>query len=233
MNSLLPDTSKYDLALQLRACQSNARRNGKVARLPANLRDQINRMIDDGVQYKAIIKSLGDAGKHLNEDNLSNWRLGGYQDYLKTQAINLRAQIQTETAADFLRQDGHLNPIQLQHTCGELALLHYLRTMMEHGDQLAADSFKKNPAKFITLMNACANMSNAHIALEKNNWKISDRQPLAPASPPPSSPSAQSTPTPSAALRTVPNSSELEKNNLAPQLPVNSVKNQSTISPDP
>src|SRR5690242_20589736 len=114
MSSLLPDSAKYDLALQLQSCQSNSRRNGKVARLPSAVRAQINRMIDDGVPYKVIIEKLGETGKHLNESNLSNWRLGGYQDYLKAQAIHDRARTQTEAAADVVREDGHIDPSELE-----------------------------------------------------------------------------------------------------------------------
>src|SRR6266545_5743418 len=120
MPSLLPDSGKYDLARQLQACQSRSRRNGKVARLPANLRDQINRMLDDGLPYKLIIEKLGPAGQHLNEDNLSNWRLGGYQDSLKALAINDRARAQTEAAADLLREGGQLDPVKLKRVCTEM-----------------------------------------------------------------------------------------------------------------
>ncbi len=165
MNSLVPDAAKYDLARQLQACQSNARRNGKVARLPLALRHQINQMLDDGLPYKTIIAKLGPAAQHLNEDNLSNWRLGGYQDYLKAQAINDRARIQTEAAADLVRETGHIDPHQLQRACSQIALTQYMDTLLEHGDQLARDSFEKNPAKFITLINACCNLSNSSIAL--------------------------------------------------------------------
>src|SRR5437016_4838627 len=158
---------QYDLNRQLQACRSHSRRNGKVARLPIDLRDQINRMLDDGVPYKAIIEKLGEAAKHLNEDNISNWRLGGYQDYLKALAINDRARTQTEAAADVVRENGHLNPSKLQQVCQKMALLQYIETIMEHGEQLAQDSLKRNPAKLITLLNACSNMSNANIAIEK------------------------------------------------------------------
>jgi hypothetical protein len=178
MSSLLPDTAKYDHALQLRACQSSSRRNGKVARLPAAIRDQINHLMDDGVPYKVIIEKLGPAARHLNEDNLSNWRLGGYQDYLKAQAINDRARIQTEAAADFVRDTAHLDPTKLKQACTEMALLQYLDTIMEHGEQCARDSLTRNPAKFITLMNACANVSNANIALEKRRWRNADFAPV-------------------------------------------------------
>src|SRR6266478_1660015 len=163
-----PNPAAHDLRLQLMACQSKSRRNGKVARLPLALREQINQMLDDGVPYKAIIQKLGEVGKHLNEDNIGNWRLGGYQDYLNTLQINDRARTQTEAAADVLRETGHLGPAKLQQVCQEIALLQYLRTLMDHGDQLAQDSLKKNPAKMITLMNACCNMANSGLAIEKS-----------------------------------------------------------------
>src|SRR5436190_19362649 len=167
----LPDSAKYDLSRQLQACQSKSRRNGKVARLPAELREQINRMIEDGVLYKVIIEKLGEAGKHLNEDNLSNWRLGGHQDYLNTLQLNDRARTQTEAAADVLRDTGQLGPAKLQQVCQEIALLQYLRTLMDHGDQLAQDSLKKNPAKMITLMNTCCNMANSGLAIDKQKLR--------------------------------------------------------------
>lgn len=124
--------------------------------------------MDDGVPYKVIIRKLGPAGQHLNEDNLSNWRLGGYQDHLKAHAINERAQIQTQAAAEIVRESGTPDPARLQQVCSQIALLQYIDTIAELGEQCARESLKRNPAKFITLLNACCNMSNANIALEKH-----------------------------------------------------------------
>jgi hypothetical protein len=61
-------------------------RNGKVARLPHALREQINQMIDDGFPYKAILEKLQEPGAPplpypISEMNLSNWRRGGYQEW--------------------------------------------------------------------------------------------------------------------------------------------------------
>src|SRR5216683_6118161 len=114
MKTLLPDSAKYDLACQLQTCQSKRRRNGKVARLPFALRIEINRMLDDGLPYKLIIENLGTAGNHLTEDNLTNWRLGGYQDHLNAQVLNDRARVQTEAAADIVRDSGSPDPAQLR-----------------------------------------------------------------------------------------------------------------------
>ena len=174
MNPLLQQSnaSGYALATELQSCQSRSRRNGKVARLPAELRDQINRLLDDGIPYKTIIEKLGEPGKHLNEDNISNWRLGGFQDYLNAQAINDRARAQTEAAADVIRETGHTDPSLLKRVCQEIALVQYIDTLLEHGDQIAHDSLKKNPSKMITLMNAICNLSNSGLALEKRKLRI-------------------------------------------------------------
>ena len=42
---------------------------------------------------------------------------------------------------------------------------------MDHGDQLAQDSLKRNPAKMITLINACCNMAIAGIAIDEHKWR--------------------------------------------------------------
>jgi hypothetical protein len=172
MLPLLRHSNPFGDALQ--ACQSKSRRNGKVARLPAVLREQVNHMLEDGVPYKAIIEKLGDAGKHLNEDNLSSWRLGGFQDYLKVQALNERALTQIEAAADVIRESGDADPTHAQRACQQIALLQYLDILLEHGDEIARDSLKKNPAKMITLMNSICKLSNSELAIEKRNARIAN-----------------------------------------------------------
>jgi hypothetical protein len=67
------------------------RRNGNVARLPKVLRDKINSMLDDGAEYSQIIaeleKSTNPPLPHtITEQNITRWKDGGYQDYLRDQA---------------------------------------------------------------------------------------------------------------------------------------------------
>jgi hypothetical protein len=68
-------------------------RNGKVARLPAQLRLRINQMLDDGLSYRSILEKLRQDADNpmpytLSEMNLSNWFHGGFQDWLKDQRKN-------------------------------------------------------------------------------------------------------------------------------------------------
>jgi len=74
-------------------------RNGKIARLPRDLRIQLNTRLQDGQDGKQIVhwlNSLPDVKKVLaesfearpiTEQNLSDWRLGGYQEWLAHEDI--------------------------------------------------------------------------------------------------------------------------------------------------
>lgn len=87
-NRLVSETRRALLGLRARP------RRGKVARLPSATRQIINRMIEDGFPYKAIIDKLNQDGLlpyPLAEGNLSTWRLGGYEEWRREQqqkAIN-------------------------------------------------------------------------------------------------------------------------------------------------
>src|SRR2546423_509611 len=54
------------------------RRVGKIAQLPKNQRDTINRLLDDGSTYKVIEQEMAKQDISLNGENISNWFQGGY-----------------------------------------------------------------------------------------------------------------------------------------------------------
>jgi len=72
-------------------------RTGKIARLPRDLRDQLNRRLQDGepgTQLVVWLNGLEQArqvlaqdfgGREISEQNLSEWKQGGYQDWLARQ----------------------------------------------------------------------------------------------------------------------------------------------------
>src|SRR6266850_4905487 len=60
----------------------NHSRTGRIARLPKELRDKVNQMLLDGVPFRRIIESLGGDGKEINEDNVGDWKKGGYKEWL-------------------------------------------------------------------------------------------------------------------------------------------------------
>ncbi len=61
-------------------------RKGKIARLPYEIREQLNAMLRDGspaAQINAYLVAQGHPA--IKDQNLTNWRQGGYQDWLKEQ----------------------------------------------------------------------------------------------------------------------------------------------------
>jgi hypothetical protein len=83
-----------------------SRRNGNVARLPKPIRDKVNAMLEDGVTYADLITALGDHGKHLHISNISRWKDGGYQDYLRNQSWRERIDAKADRYLEIGLTDG-------------------------------------------------------------------------------------------------------------------------------
>ena len=79
-------------------------RNGKIARLPRAVRSQLNSRLQEGEQGKQIVQWLNSlpevqavlsesfSGHPVTEQNLSDWRLGRYQEWLARQDILAQAE---------------------------------------------------------------------------------------------------------------------------------------------
>ena len=75
-------------------------RNGKIARLPRLIRNQLNTRIEDAEPGPALLKWLNGLpevqellardfeSRPINEQNLSDWRQGGFRDWQRNQEIN-------------------------------------------------------------------------------------------------------------------------------------------------
>ena len=79
------------------------RRTGKIALLPRSTRDQLNTMLLDGVPYADIISRLGPDARHLTERNLSAWKTGGYQDWLRELRLTDAIHAKYELAQSIIR----------------------------------------------------------------------------------------------------------------------------------
>ena len=99
-------------------------RTGKIARLPRDLRDQLNRRLEDGqlgAQLVVWLNALPEAqamlarefaGRPISEQNLSEWKQGGYRDWLARQEV--LAQVR-ELAADAEELAGAGDGVPAEH----------------------------------------------------------------------------------------------------------------------
>ena len=91
----------------------NITRNGKIARLPRAVRYELNRRLHDGEQGKKLVTWLNAlpevqaiaavefGGRAIREQNLSEWKQGGYRDWLAQQEALEVAERLGEDAAEW------------------------------------------------------------------------------------------------------------------------------------
>ena len=92
-------------------------RTGKIARLPRSVRDELNRRLDEGEPGKKLVAWLNALpevqaivaaefdGKPIREQNLSEWKQGGYRDWQAQQEALEIAERLSEDAAEWARED--------------------------------------------------------------------------------------------------------------------------------
>jgi len=164
---------------------ANPRRNGKIARLPKESRDMLNRMLDDGLPYRVIIDELGEAGEGLNTQNITNWVQGGYQDYHKHQEIIDCVKAQMEFATDLLREVPDTDPMLMHRACNLVAGVQLFHALREYGDEALKRLLEGNPARYLTVLNTVATMANSSVKLEQHHLKQEILSALKPAASPP------------------------------------------------
>src|SRR6185503_12622891 len=88
----------------------NVTRNGKIARLPKAIREELNRRLSDGEPGTELVAWLNGlpevqrivtaefGGRVVREQNLSEWKQGGYEEWLRQQwALELVRNLSAET----------------------------------------------------------------------------------------------------------------------------------------
>jgi hypothetical protein len=164
MTPTLESTPSSTPDLTVLPTDDNHRGNGKVARLPKVLRDQVNRMLDDGFSYKAIIEKLEQSADpplpyKLLEMNISRWKDNGYQHYLRHQEWRDDLRILRESGSEMNEfADGS----KFQETLVQIALTEIFRVLQQR--ELKSDSLN-----FIRLFNSLARLNREALGLRKCN----------------------------------------------------------------
>lgn len=93
-------------------------RNGKVARLPYSIRDLLNRRLHDGESGKGLVEWLNGlpkvqkilaeefGGRPISEQNLSEWKQGGFEDWLRHQETRAWVRALADESADLEEEAG-------------------------------------------------------------------------------------------------------------------------------
>jgi len=143
------------------------RRKGKIASLPLPIRDQINHLIQDGVPYQLIIDKLEAPGAPplpcvITENNLSDWKDGGYLDWLDDQFWRDEMRARHETFSGLFNG---ADPIQLPEGGLQLAAIGLCELLRDLSTSAVAG--KPDPEKYVRAANSLARLSRSILTLQQ------------------------------------------------------------------
>jgi hypothetical protein len=158
-------------------------RDGKIARLPWSLRDELNRRLRDGEPGKNLVDWLNSlpavqevlqerfGGRLISEQNLSEWKQGGYQDWLRDQETRTWVQELTSRSEDIKEEAGDLSAADL--------LAAPLAIALDHCRQVLAAKATEDPKQVRALLDIARDLarlrrgdhSRQRLRFERERWE--------------------------------------------------------------
>jgi Protein of unknown function (DUF3486) len=149
-----------------------SRRKGKIAQLPKEIRDKINVMMQNGESYPAIIEYFRPSGLILLPKNLSNWFVGGHQDWLREQRSVDENRRRREFATDlFSEKDGP----QIHQATLQVAATNLCQLLVDLDPVAMRETLEDNPDKYTRLLNAIARLSDGAIKCDRHRTDEAER----------------------------------------------------------
>lgn len=147
-------------------------RTGKIARAPYEVRKEVNVMLRDGKTAKAVIKFLESKDVFgVSEQNVTNWREGGYQDWLNEQTRLEEMQFKREFAMEIVRQN---QGSQLQEATLHLAASQLYDALTDYDIGNLKQLLAEKPENYAAVVNSLAKLSKG--ALEVDKYKAQVRE---------------------------------------------------------
>jgi hypothetical protein len=143
---------------------SNAR-TGKIARAPFEVRTRVNEMLRDGATAGAIIKFLESKDVFgVSEMNVTNWRQGGHQDWLKEQERLTDMAAKREFAMEIVKQN---EGSKLHEATLHLAASQLYETLTDFDLTSLKDLLKAKPENYAAIVNSLAKLSKGALDMQK------------------------------------------------------------------
>jgi hypothetical protein len=157
-------------------------RNGKIARLPLEIRERLNCRLADGEPGNRLVEWLNSnpdvmkvmaeqfEGRLITENNLSEWRAGGYEEWLTLHAFLDETRVLSENAgevADTGISSDHLHIVLLAH---HAHLLQNLEIMPENEFKNRLNTVRKLTASIMNIRRA--ELQKARVKLQRERLEL-------------------------------------------------------------
>jgi hypothetical protein len=147
---------------------------GKIGRLPEPIRAQVNQRLRDGQPAAEILPWLNAQpqvrkildqqfnGEPVNDQNLTNWRLGGYADWLRREDKNERLKLLAEHCRQAAESGGDV--LQGSAAVAGGLLMEVIETL---DPDVQRELVAEKPEKLVPLMGALSALMGARTAQER------------------------------------------------------------------
>ena len=146
------------------------KRRSKISKLPKDIQDQVNTMLDEGATYQSIVDWLTTKGHpDFNLDNLHQWKEGGFQDWLHEQRRIERSKALMGWGAHLVAE----NPGFTAHSALVLFGSVQLQGLLEEIDFLQAQgSILEHPDNYARCFNALHRFAKLSFEMEKHGQRL-------------------------------------------------------------
>jgi hypothetical protein len=140
------------------------RLKGKIAGLPKDHRDTVNKLLLDGSTYVVVIARMAELGISLNPENVSNWYQTGFQDYLN-RLEHLDFQRAKYEAATDLMLNMDVSKIPEAGLQTAAAQIYDLLDRFTPAD--IAGSLADEPDRYIRMVNSLSRLTREALSIQK------------------------------------------------------------------
>lgn len=149
------------------------RRVGFVARLPHEVREEINRMLLDGMSYPKVVKVLAEKGIVLTARCVSSWSRGGHQDWLKEQERLSQGERMMVSALKVLKD---CQGTAIEEAGLKVAAAQIFQVLMGFDPKVLKRRLGRNAEGYAKLVHAMARLSEGRLKYERYRAEVAARK---------------------------------------------------------
>jgi hypothetical protein len=141
------------------------RRIGKIARLPAAIREEVNLFLYDGWEYPRIIDWLVQQGHSgVSPMNITNWKDGGYIDWLQHRQRLDELELKLEYATELAEK---ADPAKFQQAVINLTCIQFYEMLNRFEPSALVTSLQTRPEKYPAVINSLARFTREYVGLQR------------------------------------------------------------------
>jgi uncharacterized protein DUF3486 len=141
------------------------KRRSRIAKLPREVRNQVNVMLDEGATYQSVVDWLHGKGyPECTVDMVFQWKKGGFQDWLRDERRADSERSLRDWATSVAADTGQTS----LPTAYVMFASAQLRRLVDDIDEMAAKaSLKEHPEEYARLFNSLARFAKLAVEMEK------------------------------------------------------------------